>query len=240
MNNDKFEARIAVINFSGNVGKTTITTNLLRPRMNDSQIFSIETINSGANGDDVEIMKGKKYGELIDSIFEIDSAIVDIGSSNVEDFMKLMKQYDESHDVFDYFIIPVIKEKKAQIDTINTIRSLNGLGVPKHKILTVFNKIDVDDKIEEEFIPLMLLSEEEELFTFAPKAVIHENEIYDLLKSERFGLSELRDDQIDYRKKLKELTDSEERNSCVKMMKLKMLARTANKNLDTVFAELFT
>ena len=58
--------KVAVMNFSGNVGKTTVAGHLLKPRMGDAQIFSIESINSGADADglDVEKMKGKKFGLL--------------------------------------------------------------------------------------------------------------------------------------------------------------------------------
>jgi len=40
--------KVVVINFSGNVGKSTIAAHLLKPRMNDAKIFSIETLNVSA------------------------------------------------------------------------------------------------------------------------------------------------------------------------------------------------
>ena len=39
----------------------------------------------------------------------LDAAIIDVGASNVEDFLKLMQQYDGSHEEFDYFVVPVVK-----------------------------------------------------------------------------------------------------------------------------------
>lgn len=51
----------------------------------------------------------------------LDAAIIDVGASNVEDFLKLMQQYDGLNEESDVFIIPVVKEKKVQSDT-NTIR----------------------------------------------------------------------------------------------------------------------
>ena len=58
--------KVAVINYSGNVGKSTVAGHLLKPRLKDAPIFSIESINQGAEADglDVEVMKGKKFGQL--------------------------------------------------------------------------------------------------------------------------------------------------------------------------------
>src|ERR1019366_9171704 len=148
--------KVCVMNFSGNVGKTTVAGHLLKPRMGDAPIYSIESINTGADADglDVEKMKGKKFGDLVDEIMPLNSAIVDVGASNVEDFLKLMQQFSGSHEEFDYFIIPVVKEKKVQADTVNTIRALQKIGIDKKRIRMVFNKVDVDDDIRDEFAAL--------------------------------------------------------------------------------------
>ena len=159
--------KVAVLNFSGNVGKTTVAAHLLKPRMGDAPVYSIESINAGADADglDVEKMKGKKFGQLVDELMTLDAAIIDVGASNVEDFLKLMQQYDGSHEEFDVFIIPVVKEKKVQADTVNTIRALQQLGIPKKKIRMVFNKLDTDESVIDEFAPLFGLAESEKSFT---------------------------------------------------------------------------
>jgi hypothetical protein len=52
-----------------------------------------------------------------------DDAVIDMRASNVEDFIDLTKQYEGSHEEFDYFIVPVVKEKKQQMDTINKLKA---------------------------------------------------------------------------------------------------------------------
>ena len=47
-------SKIAVVNFSGNTGKTTVSDQLLSPRM-DAPRFAIETINAGASDTAAEI-----------------------------------------------------------------------------------------------------------------------------------------------------------------------------------------
>lgn len=233
--------KVAVLNFSGNVGKTTVARHLLKPRMGDAPIFSIESINSGADADglDVEKMKGKKFGELVDGIMPLDAAIIDVGASNVEDFLKLMQQYDGSHEEFDYFVVPVVKEKKVQADTVNTIRALQKLGIEKKRIRLVFNKVDVDEAVGDEFAALFGLAESEKSFVVRPEAVIYSNEVFERLKAVGKSLGDITADQTDYRAQLRQAKDEDEKELCVRMVALKRLASTANKNLDDVFKVLF-
>ena len=136
--------KIAVMNFSGNVGKTTIAAHLLKPRMPNARIYSVESINAGADASGVEVekLRGKKFGSMIDAIMMLDDAVIDVGASNVEDFMKMMQQYDGSHEEIDIFVVPTVKEKKVQADTVNTVRALRALNIPAKKIRIVFNKLN--------------------------------------------------------------------------------------------------
>jgi hypothetical protein len=233
--------KVAVINFSGNVGKTTIAVNLLKPRMLGAPVYSIESLNSdgGADGIEVERMRGRKYGELQDQLLMLDSAIVDVGASNAEEFLKLMQQYAGSHEEFDFFVVPVVKDKKQMADTVNTIRVLAKIGIPRQKIRTVFNMVEVDDMVENDFAPLFGLAESEKSFTLAPRAVIHTNEIFGKLKEVGKSLGEMSADPTDYRAKLREVRDAADKEHCVKMVAIKRLAVTANKNLDDAFQAVF-
>lgn len=232
--------KVAVMNFSGNVGKTTVAGHLLKPRMGNAPIFSIESINAGADADGLEVekMKGKKFGELVDELMPIDSAIIDVGASNVEDFLKLMQQYDGSHEEFDFFVVPVVKEKKVQADTVNTIRALQKLGIEKKKIRIVFNKVEIDDSVDDEFAALFGLAESEKSFVVRREAVIYSNEVFERLKAVGKSLGDITSDDTDYRAQLRQATDEDEKEMCVKMVALKRLAVTANKNLDDVFKAL--
>lgn len=44
---------------------------------------------------------GKAFGALADELLLADSAIIDVGASNVEDFLKMMIQYAGSHEDID-------------------------------------------------------------------------------------------------------------------------------------------
>lgn len=234
--------KIAVINFSGNVGKTTVAAHLLKPRLRNAPIFSVESLNIDASADGLEVekLRGKKFGELQDQLMRIETAIVDVGASNVEEFLKLMQQYSGSHEEFDYFIVPVVKEKKQLADTVNTIRALRMLGIPSKKIRTVFNKVEVDESVEEEFAPLFGLEQSEKAFTLRTQAVVHTNEVFERLKDVGKSLAEITADTTDYREKLRTSTDEDERENCVRMVAIKRLAVTANKNLDDAYNAIFS
>jgi hypothetical protein len=233
--------KVAVLNFSGNVGKTTLAGNLLKPRMRNAPVYAIESLNSdeGSNGVSVEKMRGRHYGELQERLMTLDSAIVDVGASNVEEFLKLMQQYHGSHEEFDYFVVPVVKEKKQMADTVNTIRVLSSIGVPRQKIRIIFNMIEMDDVIEDEFAPLFGLAELEKSFTLNPKAAVYANEVFDKLKEIGKSLVEVDADATDYRARLRESHGDEERELCIKMVAIKRLAVTATKNLDAAYKEAF-
>jgi hypothetical protein len=100
---------IAVINFSGNVGKSTIARHLLAPRIRDAKVIAIESINAddGAQETD-EKLRGRQFSELQARLLSGDNVVVDVGASNVESFVALMSEFDGSHDDFDLFVVPVV------------------------------------------------------------------------------------------------------------------------------------
>jgi len=234
--------KIAIINFSGNVGKTTVARHLLAPRMNATE-FAIETINAGAADDigEVERLMGKEFGSLQEELQQLESAIVDVGASNVEDFMRLMGQFDGSHEEFDYYVVPVASERKQQADTVTTINALAGLGVPAKKIRVVFNKVGLDDagNVPRLFGPLFGFHDVDHSFTLRPDAVLFSNEVFERLRPLKKTVAEVVADETDYRAMLREAKDEGGKARAVSMISAQRLARSANKNLDDVFRVLF-
>lgn len=234
--------KVAIINLSGNVGKTTIASQLLAPRMQAAR-FAVETINASASDDSstVERINGKGFGALQEDLLQLDHAIVDVGASNVEEFIKLMHQFDGSHEEFDYFIVPVVSEKKQQIDSINTIKTLAGLGVPAAKIRVVFNKVELDetDDLSHRFGIVCGFHEAEKKFTLHRNAVVFQNEVFDRLRPLKKTVTEVISDNTDYRGMLRNAENDDEKAYAVSMISAKRLAKSAHKNLDDVFDALF-
>lgn len=227
--------KVAVMNFSGNVGKSTISRHLLLPRIKNAEIISVETINSDESSD--QSIKGKQFGKLQEALILKDAVIVDVGASNSEDFIRLMKQYKGSYKEFDYFIIPTAPKNKQIRDTISTIDALSEIGVEKEKIRTVFNMIEDDDIINQSFSGLIHYYNETNKFTLIPEATIHSNDIYATIKDNKIDL--LIQDETDYKQKIKETTNPDEKVYYAQMIALKRLAIGVNEELDNVFENLF-
>ena len=234
--------RTVTVNFTGNSGKTTLSDNLLWPRIGGLR-FAIDTINAGASDTAAEIerLKGKQFGELSEVLLTEDKVVVDVGASNVEDFFKFMGQYDGSHEDIDYFLVPAVPEKKQQVDTINTIKTLAALGVPAKKILVVFNKVQIDDAddIPQTFAALFGFHEVEKKFTLKRDAVVYANEIFERLRPLKMNVTQVLEDSTDYRAQLRDAKDETEKDHALRMISAQRLAKSASRNLDQVYASLF-
>lgn len=67
--------KIAVINISGNVGKTTVARHLLMPRLPGAEFIAVETLN--ANEGEARAMRGRQFGALLDYLHALDKAVID-------------------------------------------------------------------------------------------------------------------------------------------------------------------
>ena len=235
--------KLAILSFSGSCGKTTLSGQLFKPRLKDALVYSIESFNSGLENDGVEAEKiaASKFKDIFTNILIAENVVVDIGASNVSTFLKLMSQYKSSHSEFDYFIIPVTKEKKNQIDTIGVIDTLRGIGIDAKRILVVLNKVDIDEieNIDSDFQLIMNMNESEKSFKLVKNSVIHFNDIYDALKEIGLSIETILNDQTNYRELLKSTSDSEKKIEYANMIGYKNLAATASENLDSVFKAMF-
>lgn len=232
--------KVAILNYTGTVGKTTVAAHLLSPRMNGATIFAIESINETAAGlgIDVEKLNGDKFRELFKKIMLEDDAIIDIGASNIEDFMNNMIKFDDSHEEFDYFVVPVTSGTKEQKETIQMLDALASIGIPAEKVKIIFNRVDVD--VDDEFPFIIARHRKEKSFSLNKECAIYENEIFDALSIKGLTVDALLADDTDYKALLKNKEASaKDRNIWADMFGLKSLAKGVKRNLDDVYANLF-
>ena len=233
--------KIAVTNFCGTVGKTTVAAHLLSPRMNDAPVFAIESVNETAEGlgVDVEKIRGDRFKDLFKKLIALDDAIIDVGASNVEDFLSGMSKFEDSHREIDRFIVPVTSGNKEQKEALGMIATLTGFGIPRERIRVLFNKVQSD--VTEEFPLVLNYARKEQNCIADPAADIFENEVFDLMGARKLNIAQALADETDYKSRLRELGkdgDPRLRAQYADMHAIKALAKSVNRNLDNVFAAL--
>lgn len=233
--------KVAVLNYSGSVGKTVIASHLLAPRIANAEIIAVESTNETAAdlGLDIEQLRGEQFGRLFRKLLTAENAIVDVGASNIEDFLAELVKYHEAHLELDYYVLPVIASGKAQRETISTIQALAGIGVPAERVRVIFNRVDSD--VIDEFAPIFGYARQAPLFVANPQARIFENEVFDLLANKRTTIKEVLADTNDYRQQLREAdrTDTALVAHLSDLYALQALSRPVDRQLDQAFSALF-
>jgi MinD-like ATPase involved in chromosome partitioning or flagellar assembly len=228
--------KIAVISFSGNVGKTTIARHLLVPRIPGARLVSIESINAGAAANDV--IPGRQFAELQEYLQVADDVVVDIGASNVEDLLALMSRYRGSHEDFDYFVVPTVPTAKQQQDTIATLVALGRLGVPAEAVRLVFNMLEEGRDPEDEFKPVLAFLEKSPLAHASLACRLNFNEIYGLVNGAAVELSAIAADTTDYKALIAASAEKAERLTLARRLSAHRLAKGVVPSLDACFASL--
>lgn len=228
--------KLAVINFSGNVGKSTIARHLLAPRMPDARVIAVESIN-GDEGDG-QSMRGFQFGELQAYLQGVDDVVVDIGASNVEELMRLMHLYQDSHEEFDCFIVPTVPPPKQQQDTIATLADLHSVGVTPDRIQIVFNMVDDREPLERAFHLLLAFLQEQPIAVANTRCRLGINEVYARIRGTGADLGEIAGDETDYKRMIALAPDRSEKMALGQRLATRRLARGVVPQLNECFAAL--
>lgn len=226
--------KVAVINFSGNVGKSTVARHLLKPRMTGAEVITIESIN--ATESDEHALRGRQFSELQEYLQVAESVIVDIGASNVEELLAAMKRYRESHADFDYFIVPTVPALKQQQDTIATLLELERLGIPPSKIRVVFNMVEDGDEIERVFEPVLHFLAVHPIAHANPGVRIGTNEIFGRVRQSGVDLATLLAEDTDFKAAIAAAPDQAEKIALARRLATRRLACGVVPELDDCFA----
>ncbi|MDP9902419.1 StbB family protein [Variovorax ginsengisoli] len=222
--------KVAVLNYSGNVGKTTLARHLLQPRMGNCPILFVETMNEG--GDETNV-KGKDFASVMIEVLASDSAIVDIGSSNIEQVFAKVGQMGDVLDGFDFILIPTVAKAKQQADTLKVLRDLLDLGVTPDRLKLVLNHVDSDDDVEKVF---------DKLLKFAGSlgiahAVVHESDGFAHLAHRT--VAEVAAAGRDFRKEIAAADTKETKRELATAQIFSRIAQGIERELDSVFVKLF-
>lgn len=241
------DKRIVIMNCCGSVGKTTLATHFLAPRVPNVEIFSVESLNETVSnfGLQNESMRGQDFEKLYKRMLVVPNAIVDVGASNVESFLGKMTGFDDGHDEFDYFLIPTVPGAKEAKETLQTIDALKKIGVPSHKIKLIFNKTirDVDAEFPE---LLSYLSTHKKRYEcdYTTDAVVYSHDSFSKLSTRKMSLDAIMKDKTDYKSQLRSLDKGDkgyqkEYDRLFDMIALQKTAKNININFDELWDTLF-
>lgn len=188
--------RFFILNSSGNVGKSTVTRELIYPFMDNPKIMEIETVNSSSehfNNLNVEkITDFSNFENIYLKILENDNLIIDVGASNLSAFMEKLNEFAGVETLFDYFIVPTVVGDKVATDTARTILFLKTLGIENDKIKVVFNNAD---KIED--FNILFLQEDKLSYKFDKDLFIPKSKLFIELGLLRCTINDIYNPDVD-------------------------------------------
>ncbi|MCI9687712.1 StbB family protein [Vibrio parahaemolyticus] len=225
---------IAVVNNSGNVGKSTICDILLKPRLEGAQVVKVETINSDGTND--EKISAEQFEDVLNKMDEHDCSIIDVGSSNIENFLLKMQEFKSSHEDIDYFLVPVTPSNKQQVDSATTIQNLMTLGIEPERVKVVFNMANKKLAVTKEYAEF--LSGIPSGISLSEYPVIFESTVFDLLAKIDRPFLDVLNDKRDYRSLIRQSESKEERSILSFERSAHRLVNGFNDELDQTFSAL--
>jgi coenzyme F420-reducing hydrogenase delta subunit len=236
---------IALINLSGNVGKSTLAVHLFAAMRPGAKIISVESVNASdtdtIQGIEVEEIEASSFREIFKELMMAKGdVILDVGASNVTRFMSEMKKFKSAVHEIDLIVVPVVPQEKQQRDTISTLEWLAERGFDPKKIRVVFNQFANDG------VPLTsaygqicgYLETTEKRAMYKPEAVIVSNDLFDRVKGTGKTIRELSEDKTDWRAKRTEAREAGDITGMEEAVDGQMnrdLAQTAQENLSEVW-----
>lgn len=229
--------RIAIVNLGGNQGKTTLAVNLFSPRMPGAKILAVETINAAGNdlGVDVEKLRGEQFSRIYAELAAADDLILDVGASNIEDFLLGLEKFEDGHDEVDLFVIPATPAKKERAEAVKTAVMLSDLGVEASRIALVFNRTQ---DVEGDFSDVLNFAKKTGQATANPDCFIPESELFSLLADKKINISQALDDQTDWKSELKAARIADDKKAFQKaadMVAIQKMSKSMDRQLQHVF-----
>lgn len=183
---------VMVANFSGNVGKTTLTKNMLAPHMPGVKIFAVEDINAGYNQGEAVQLSAEMTRTILENVMEASfeaPVIVDVGASNVSTFFRELTQYEGMEALIAKVIVPTEPSEKVQKDTVSTVRFLlDELHFDVDKIAVVINRADPKLPIE---VVFQEMQSELAKMSVIPAGIIFKNETFQIATQVGMSVFEL-------------------------------------------------
>ena len=229
--------KIVINNKSGSVGKTTLTANLISPRVPQAKIYAVDPSNKNVTslGLKATVIDPLQFREMFEDIFQIEHAILDVGGSKIwDEFYSKLTESSASHVEFDYFLVPSYPTEKSEKDAAEVLIKLLAANIPASKLRVIYNCVDKISK----FSLLSGIVKSENIKV----ATVHKSDIYEILANLGTTIEAIKIDPKsanDYKKLLLSTEkDTEEYKSHFNNYYAKGMVDGASADLDRAWAEL--
>lgn len=248
--------RIAVLNKSGNVGKTTLVSCMIAPRLPELvRVAYVEMTN--VMPDQIPEPIGEVFGahefgevenELLDAKLKNKSMIIDFGASDYNTTIEMFSQFALFKKAVDMFVIPCAPKGKIQEDTTDVIDDLLDFGIDIKKIHVLFNNVPLRDKRNLRRTFRHVFDDQAKkktkyngnTFTANEQLVMYQAEIFNSLENliPRISLADLLADKTDYESAAANSQDEDEQFYFARLDSVRALAKNTSGSFDKVFNEL--
>ncbi len=190
---------------SGNVGKSLITREVFYQHFSSDEkmVLELESRNASSSSFNINVTridfsKPSALQDLTQYGIIYDDYILDIGSSEIKDFLVAIEKTKEILDEFDLIVVPSIKDQKIIPDTKKTMMVVRALGFDK-KLVVLFNRVNNPSMIEEDFESLFVWAKKEK-FSLNSNLYLpdYQDAANDLIRQKLLS-SEVLNDETDYR-----------------------------------------
>lgn len=235
-------AKIAVINFSGNVGKTTIARQLLGPgTLPGVRRIVIENINATA-GNENDVHKSALFLDIAAEIGAVDDEqhfVLDLGASAVLDVIDKLHMLRSTRNEMDRWIIPTVAKEKQLADTISTILHLTTqFKLKPERIVVVANIVEDVDNFAVDFAPVIETCRLQGI-KFCTQAILA-SDAFPQMADREGTIIEYADAEIDFKSKIRELNAAGDKDGALEASRERILhdqCWACAENLRAVFNE---
>jgi hypothetical protein len=230
--------KIAVLNNSGNVGKSMLSQNLFSTKLPGAEIIKVESNNSDGTND--EKISAKQIDLIFKKLDDTDVCILDVGSSNIETLLNYFEKLEGSIEDIDFFFIPTVPKQKQQVDTVSTVLKLFHLGVKPDQIKLIFNFYDSDYSLEKLY-PIVFDDpslKDLKLNKFENQFLVNETELFDHLSNTGYTYSEIIHDSRDFKSLIRAAKTKEEREELSMIRLTHRFAVAFEKGLESTFEKI--
>jgi hypothetical protein len=190
---------------SGNVGKSLITREVFYQNFDseNKMVLELESRNASSSNFNMNVVRidfGKPAAlqDLTQYGIIYNDYILDVGSSEIKDFLAAIEKTKEILEEFDLIIVPTIKDQKIIPDTKKTMMVVRLLGYEK-KLRVLFNRVTNPSAIQEDFESLFTWAKKEKFFLDPDLCFADYTESTNDLIRQKLLSSELLNDSTDYR-----------------------------------------